>query len=108
MNTETKRFVRHYVEMVVVMFAGMGVLYLPAEWALNAFGSGWSELADDGMLLVMAATMVIPMVAWMAWRGHSRRANAEMAGAMLAAMLVAMLLRADEYRHHRHHGAVAA
>ena len=36
-----KHFVRHYLEMVVAMFAGMAVLGLPAGWALGALGCGW-------------------------------------------------------------------
>jgi hypothetical protein len=84
------------------------------------------------MLLVMAATMTGPMVAWMAYRGHGARANAEMSAsmflptfaviallwvdavtdpgtlmaiehvAMLASMLAAMLLRRAEYAGHHH------
>jgi hypothetical protein len=86
------------------------------------------------MLLGMAITMTVPMVGWMVYRGHGRRANAEMSAsmflptfaviallgaglvtdfgvlliiehvAMLASMLGAMLIRADEYRSHAHHG----
>jgi hypothetical protein len=81
---------------------------------------------DAGELLVMGASMTIPMVAWMRHRGHGWRPIGEMSGAMLAptavaiallgsveyetlmvfehvamllAMLVAMLLRPDEYTH---------
>ena len=126
-----RRFLRHYVEMVVAMFLGMAVLGVPAGWALGAVGSSWSELNNDApalMLLGMAATMVVPMVAWMRYRGHGWRANTEMAAsmvlptfaaigvlatgamdigallvvehiAMMLAMLAAMLLRLDEYTH---------
>ncbi len=80
------------------------------------------------MLLAMATTMTVPMVGWMRYRGHGWRPNAEMAASMfiptfgvmallpagigvmtlmgvehvlmLAAMLVAMLLRVGEYTHH--------
>jgi hypothetical protein len=127
--TSTKHFARHYIEMVVVMFAGMGVLALPTGWVLEGLGSSWSALGDAQMLAVMAGTMVGPMVAWMALRGHTWRANGEMAAsmvlptvavlallwagvltdlgalmvlehvAMLASMLAAMLLRRDEYAH---------
>jgi hypothetical protein len=85
MSVATKRFVRHYVEMVAAMFIGMGVLGLPAGWALDAAGSSWSQLHSDApalMLLGMAVTMTVPMVGWMAYRGHGRRANAEMSVAM--------------------------
>src|SRR5215218_8163974 len=95
-KTPTATFIRHYVEMVVVMFAGMLVLGLPGEAALQAIGSGTSVLRHEAPSLVflgMAATMTIPMVAW-----------------MLLGMLVAMLLRLDEYTSHADHAhhAVAA
>ena len=130
-----RTFIRHYIEMVVVMFAGMIVLGLPGEAALRAIGSGTPELRHDAPSLVflgMMATMTIPMVAWMRYRGHRWQPTLEMAGsmivptliaiallvtgvmgfgalmglehiAMLLGMLVAMLLRADEYTSHAHH-----
>ena len=131
-SSSTRHFIRHYVEMVVAMFLGMVVLGVPAGWALGAVGSSWSELNSDApalMLLGMAVTMTVPMVAWMRHRGHGWRANTEMAAsmllptlaavgllgaglvedsgtllvvehvAMLLGMLAAMLLRLDEYTH---------
>ena len=62
-KTLTATFIRHYIEMVVVMFAGMIVLGLPGEAALKAIGSGTSELRDDAPAVVflgMAATMTDP------------------------------------------------
>ncbi len=132
-----KHFIRHYVEMVVAMFLGMAVLWMPAEWALQAVGTSWDDLSDAAMFLGMATIMTVPMIAWMIYRGHGRRANAEMAAAMflptfavigvmwadvitdvgalmviehaamLLAMLGAMLLRPAEYMHH-HHTAVTS
>ena len=140
LKTPTATFIRHYIEMVVVMFAGMIVLGLPGEAALKALGSGTSELREDAPAVVflgMAATMTIPMVAWMRYRGHGWGASNEMAAsmfiptfaaigllaagvvtdigvlmtiehvAMLPAMLVAMLLRVDEYAGGHQHGPVA-
>ena len=138
-KTRTATFIRHYVEMVVVMFAGMLVLGLPGEAALHAIGSGTSELRETApatVFLGMAFTMTAPMVAWMRFRGHRWQPTLEMAAsmviptlvaigllgagvagfnalmglehvAMLLGMLVAMLLRIDEYTSHAHH-AVAA
>ena len=133
--TLNRRFALHYLEMVAVMFAGMGVLMLPSAWALGAAGTGWAELRADApaaMLLWMAVIMVVPMAGWMAFRGHSARANAEMSASMvlptlalvaamgagvvadvgtavvlehvlmLGGMLVAMLARPAEYSHHAH------
>ena len=140
MSASTRRFGRHYVEMVIAMFLGMAVLGVPAGWALNAMGTSWSAVNDDSpalMLLGMAVTMTVPMVGWMAYRGHGWRANAEMSAsmflptfgviallgaelvtdigallviehvAMLASMLGAMLLRREEYSCHAHGHAAA-
>jgi cytochrome bd-type quinol oxidase subunit 2 len=85
MRPSARHFVRHYLEMVVAMFLGMAVLGVPAGWALSAMGIDWSGLTDDYpalMFLGMATTMTLPMVAWMAYRGHGRRANAEMSASM--------------------------
>ena len=131
-----RNFARHYVEMVVVMLGGMVVLGAPAGWLMGAFGTSWSQLSPAMMVLVMAVTMTAPMVAWMRFRGHAWRPTAEMAAsmllpafaamalawtvvtavgtlmvvehaAMLAAMLVAMLVRRDEYMGAHHRPAVA-
>jgi hypothetical protein len=91
-----RHFLRHYAEMVVAMFAGMGVLGVPTGWALGAVGSSWSELTDTApslMLLGMAITMTVPMVAWMRYRGHGRRANAEMSASMLVPTFAVMALQ---------------
>ena len=125
MSPAKRRFIRHYVEMVVVMFAGMALLWAPATLVVNTDG-------DAAMLATMAATMTAPMVAWMRWRGHDWQPTLEMAAsmviptlamlallaadlvtdagvllgvehvAMLGGMLVAMLARRDEYSHHHH------
>jgi hypothetical protein len=133
-SQSTRQFIRHYLEMVAVMFAGMTVLGLPAGWALGALGSSWSELTDTApaaMLALMATTMTVPMVGWMRYRGHSWRANTEMAASMvlptvaavaltsvvadtgavlvgehvvmLLGMLGVMLARPAEYTHHHGH-----
>jgi hypothetical protein len=92
------------------------------------------------LLLGMGITMTVPMVAWMRYRGHGWAASNEMAASMLIptagvigllgaglvddvrtllmaehvvmlpSMLVAMLLRPDEYSHggHSRQPAVAA
>jgi flagellar biosynthetic protein FliP len=120
------RFLRHYAEMVVVMFAGMFVLGAPTGVVLAALGTSWSGLSPAMHTFVMALTMTVPMVAWMRVRGHSWKANIEMAAsmlmptaavmgllwagaassgsmmipehaAMLACMLAVMLARRDEY-----------
>ena len=138
-SSPTRRFIRHYIEMVIAMFAGMIVLGIPGEAALRAVGYSSSELQADApavALLAMAVIMTVPMVAWMRRMGHGWRPCNEMAASMflptflvigmmaagaadfatamglehaimLPAMLVAMLLRREEYScdhsHHLHH-----
>jgi flagellar biosynthetic protein FliP len=119
-----RRFVLHYAEMLLAMLIGMAVFFLPVEALFGALGAGDGALVT---LLAMGLSMTAPMVAWMRFRGHSRRAALEMGAAMalptagviallatgvledldalmavehavmLPAMLVAMLLRKDDY-----------
>jgi hypothetical protein len=137
-TNSTRRFVLHYVEMVAVMFIGMFALSKPADWLFGALGASTSSEHPVMMLLSMGITMTVPMVAWMRYRGHAWRPTNEMAAsmiiptlaamalvgagamtggaamvvehiAMLAGMLIAMLVRRDEYSTaHSHHGAQRA
>ena len=134
MSPSTRHFVRHYVEMVIAMFVGMALLGFPVDWAMDRLGAN----ADAFMFLGMATTMTVGMVAWMVYRGHGWRANAEMSAAMfvptfavigvlsaglltsigalmviehvamLLAMAGVMLLRPAEYIHHHGHAQVTA
>jgi hypothetical protein len=128
-STINRHFVRHYVEMVLAMFAGMIVLAAPAGLLIDTDPAG-------AMLLTMATTMTTGMVVWMRFRGHGWLPCAEMGAAMylptfaalgllgagvvgeagalgvqhvgmLAAMFGAMLLRPAEYAGHAHHGVTA-
>jgi hypothetical protein len=97
--------------------------------AMGTSSSALQGDAPAAVLLGMALIMTVPMVGWMHYRGHGRRPNAEMAASMflptfgviavmasglvgdfmtlmmaehvvmLPSMLVAMLLRRDEYTH---------
>jgi hypothetical protein len=90
MRPSTKHLIRHYVEMVIAMFLGMGVLWLPAGWVLGAIGTSWHALTVDApalMFLGMATTMTVPMVGWMLYRGHGWRANTEMSASMFVPTL---------------------
>jgi flagellar biosynthetic protein FliP len=121
-----KTFIRHYLEMLLAMFVGMGVL--AGGLAMAGVKIASVELA----LLWMAFTMSLPMVAWMRYRGHGWAPSGEMTASMflpslaaivllwvglvedrgalmgiqhivmLPAMLGAMLLRRDEYSGHVH------
>jgi hypothetical protein len=88
----TSRFVRHYLEMVVVMFAGMYALMGPAGWLLGAVGTSWSGLSPAMNMFGMALTMTVPMVAWMRLRGHAWQPNMEMAASMLVPTFAVMAL----------------
>ncbi len=95
LSRSTRHFIRHYAEMVAVMFAGMAVLWLPAGWALGAVGSSWSELTDTApslRLLGMAITMTVPMVGWMRVRGHPTRHSVEMGASMIVPTAVVIVL----------------
>ncbi len=118
-----RHFVRHYLEMVVAMLAGMFVL----GWLEQTLFPGL-DLRTDVEVLVMATNMSIGMGAWMWFRGHSWRGIAEMSAAMylpfavlvvpfwagaigehalmtwghvlmLPAMALVMVLRPHEYAH---------
>jgi hypothetical protein len=105
----------------------------PTGVLLSAFGTSWSRLSPAMNVLAMALTMTVPMAAWMRYRGHAWRPNVEMAASMLlptfavmgllsagigtsgslmipehagmlCSMLVAMLVRRDEYSCATRHG----
>src|SRR5215470_10284317 len=73
------RFVWHFVQMAVVMLLGMAPLGL----ILSAVGqSDLHARSSEAYELVMMASMVLPMAAFMRIRGHSWERTAEMSGAM--------------------------
>lgn len=81
------RFWRHFLEMLVAMLVGM---IGAATIFLSIVRVKW----DDALLqypvqslLVMAAGMTVPMVAWMRHRGHGWRSCSEMAAAMVVPVL---------------------
>jgi hypothetical protein len=133
MRHKTLHFIRHYGEMVVAMFLGMFVLGGAVAVLLGAISidvGDWRSDAPELLLLGMAFTMSVPMVAWMRHRGHGWAPAWEMTASMFApsvaaiallwagaveqtgtlmaiqhigmfpAMLAVMLLRLDEYTRH--------
>lgn len=128
-----RAFTWHFVEMLLVMFIGMGVCSGLAALAYGVAGSSLTDQPGEWRVILMGINMTIPMVLWMTYRGHSLGRNAEMAAAMLVpsfaaaaliragvveamggltiqhvvmvpAMLGVMLWRYDEYAHgHRAH-----
>ncbi len=139
-TSRARNFVRHYVEMVIAMLLGMVVLGVPLAALLGVVGvevSAWKTDAPELLLLGMAFTMSVPMVAWMRHRGHRWTPAWEMTGSMFApslaaigllwlglvgdadtllliqhiamfpSMLAVMLFRLDEYTGHGGHAPVA-
>jgi hypothetical protein len=132
-NAALRRFIRHYLEMVLAMVAGMVVLGPLESVALGALGASHALDRPELNVLVMATNMTVAMSAWMRFRGHTWAPVAEMAAAMylpfvvlfvplwlgtiteatlmfaghllmLPAMALAMLLRREEYtRAHHRH-----
>jgi hypothetical protein len=121
-----RRFVLHYLEMVVVMLVSMAVLggAMAGVFALLGHSNLYHYAAFRAG--VMATNMTVGMAAWMRFRGHGWAATREMAAAMflpfvlligpfatgwvsegallggmhllmLPLMAVAMLYRRDEY-----------
>jgi hypothetical protein len=83
-----RRFVGHYLEIVVATVAGMVVLGPAESMLLNPIG--WAELLahPEAYALVMATNMTVAIAVWMRFRGHGWAATAEMAVAMYAPFLV--------------------
>ena len=83
-----RRFVGHYLEIVVAAVAGMVVLGPVESMLFNPIG--WAEVVAnfEVALLVMATNMTVAAAAWMRLRRHGWAAVAEMAVAMYAPFLV--------------------
>jgi hypothetical protein len=93
-STSRRAFARHFGEMMLVMFIGMGVLGGLATLAFAAFGGSLSDQSGALRVALMGVYMTVPMVAWMSYRGHSGARNAEMAWSMIAPTLAAAALAA--------------
>lgn len=89
-----RRFLAHFGEMLLAMFAGMVVLGGVAGLLFTAAGSSFSAASGAIQVLVMGLNMTVPMVGWMSYRGHDRVRNAEMAGSMIVPTLAAAGLAA--------------
>ncbi len=76
-----RRFLGHFIEMQVAMMVGMA-----AGGALGVSAIAGTELRAAAWMIAM----VVPMVAWMRFRGMSWRASAEMSAAMLVPTLAAL------------------
>ena len=95
MKPKTLHFTRHYVEMLIAMFLGMFVLGAALVVPLGALGvdvGDWRSEAPELILLGMAFTMSVPMVAWMRHRGHGWAPAWEMTAAMFLPSFAAIAL----------------
>jgi hypothetical protein len=83
-----RRFVGHYLELVVAAVAGMVVLGPAESMLLNALG--WAGLLGrfETSTLLMATNMAAAMAAWMRFRRHGWAAVAELAVAAYAPFVV--------------------
>ena len=88
----TRHFLRHLGEMMLAMFLGMAVLGGVAEGLFAIAGSSLTETPAAFHASLMAFNMTVPMVAWMARRGHPAARSAEMAGAMIVPTAAAIAL----------------
>ena len=91
-RTGKYRFLRHFGEMLLVMFAGMALLGGLGQVVFAAVGSSVADMSGSARVLLMGFDMTVPMVAWMSFRGHDRRRTAEMAASMVFPSLVAAAL----------------
>jgi hypothetical protein len=93
---KARRFLRHLLEMVVVMMLGMVVLGAAFQQLhLLLFGTGFTAAWRDHIVLAafaMAFNMTVPMVLWMRYRGHSWGRGGEMAAAMNLPVLPLLLV----------------
>ena len=78
-----RTFLRHFAEMLIVMFVGMGVLEGLAALAFSAAGGSLSDQSVPFRVMLMGVNMAIPMYFWMQYRGHTLARNVEMAASMI-------------------------
>ncbi|GAA0919628.1 hypothetical protein [Streptomyces thermoalcalitolerans] len=83
-----KKFVRHFLEMVVVMAVGMVALHPVWRVVLDSVGASGLMRNPYTGALIMATNMTAAMSAWMRFRGHRWRPIAEMGAAMYVPFLV--------------------
>ena len=83
-----RHFVRHFLEMVVAMAVGMGVLGLAETPLTDHFGV---FQRTDLSVLVMATNMTIGMSLWMRYRRHGWASIAEMGVAMYLPFVVLLV-----------------
>ena len=85
---ERRRFIAHYLEMIVAMIVGMVI----GGGLVSLFCSltGHEDLLEHAGVSapIMATNMVVGMTAWMRLRGHDWQAIGEMAAAMYVPLAI--------------------
>ena len=87
------QFLRHFAEMSLAMVVGMLLLGPLCQRLMNSLGYPDPVHSAPWLaILLMAFTMALPMVLWMAYRGHGWSRSFEMAASMFvpAAALIAL------------------
>ena len=90
-----RHFVRHFGEMFLAMLVGMWALAALDAAVFAAAGTSIPDVKDSAPELwglLMAVNMTVGMTLWMRHRRHSWAMCAEMAGAMFAPALLAIVL----------------
>jgi hypothetical protein len=91
----THCFVRHFGEMVLAMILGMCVLGMAFRGIhIALFGTGFADAwrrHTELAVYAMTFNMTLPMVLWMRHRGHAWERCGEMAGAMFAVAVIALV-----------------
>ena len=90
--SKTGRFVLHLLEMLLAMQAGMVVFHLMLGLIRTYSNSTAWEAGTILHVITMTVFMIVPMAAWMIFRGHGWRHCAEMVIAMTAPIALIGLL----------------
>ena len=96
-GSPARAFVRHFVEMLLAMLAGMAVVGLPLAGVLALAGTSWASAERDAPALIalaMGLAMTVPMAAWMLHRAIPRPRVVEMVAVMAAVTAAVMALEA--------------
>ena len=84
-----RRFLWHYVEMIIAMGVGMLVLGMARAGLLGLIDADLSSEAQPELTaLLMAFDMSVGMVVWMRYRGHAWPSTLEMVAAMFTPVVL--------------------
>ena len=87
-GASTGSFLRHFLEMVLAMVAGMFLLGALLRIGVLVIGDAGFYEHTVARALIMTVNMTIGMGLWMRHRGHDRLHVAEMAGAMFVPLAI--------------------